>query len=212
MRNSSFWPRGMPPAIDMNLATLTPRLPFGSQLQAQARRWGWPGLLGAFSLAAALALAAIWLPSLQRQALQLSEAADAAELRAAQLSKRQAQREPGLSAPERFRAGFPAPQTRQDRVAALLALAGSHGLQPARSEFQLESRPEIGLLRYRATLPLTGSYEQLRQFIDEAQGNDPALSLDRLRLRRASANATQVEAETAWSFYMQAASAVPPSP
>ena len=89
------------------------------------------------------------------------------------------------------------------RVATLLELAGHHALEIRRSEFQLAKDKESGLLRYSVTMPLSGSYAQLRGFVEDALASDAALSLDRLRLRRASAAASTVEAELTWSFYMQ---------
>ena len=60
-----------------------------------------------------------------------------------------------------------------------------------------------GLLRYSVTMPLTGPYVQLRAFVEEALAGDGALSLDRMRLRRASTGANLVEADLTWSFYMR---------
>ena len=85
----------------------------------------------------------------------------------------------------------------------LLTLAAKNGLESKRSEFRLSPDRDSGLLRYTVTLPVAGSYGQVRRFMEEAQARDPALSLDRLRLRRASTSASVVETDLTWSFFMQ---------
>ena len=91
--------------------------------------------------------------------------------------------------------------------------AGHHALEVQRSDFELAQDKESGLLRYSLRMPLTGSYAQLRGFLADALGSDAALSLDKLRLRRASAGSPAVEADLTWSFYMRPGSmAVPGSP
>ncbi|MBC7663116.1 MAG: hypothetical protein H7276_04835 [Caulobacter sp.] len=170
---------------------------------AQARGWGWPFVTGAVVLALAGGVGLGLVPALRRESEAVALDADAAAHRAAQSGA--ALREARATGPtsDRFMAGFPAADVRQARVAALLALAVHHALELRQGEFQLGQDKATGLARYVVTLPLSGSYVQLRAFIEEALGTDAALSLDRLRLRRASTGAAVVEAELTWSFYMR---------
>jgi hypothetical protein len=170
---------------------------------AQARGWGWPFVTGAVGLALAGGIALGLAPALRRESDAVALDADAAAHRAARSGA--ALREARAIGPtsDRFVAGFPGADERQARVAALLALAVHHALELRHGEFQLGRDKATGLARYVVTLPLSGSYVQLRAFIEEALGSDAALSLDRLRLRRATASASVVEAELTWSFYMQ---------
>lgn len=170
---------------------------------AQARGWGWPGAVGLVGVIAALIAATIWLPALQRQSDAFAADTDAAELRAARLESQRRVKVPAALAPQRFRDGFPSARARQERLAALLTLAAQHGLEPRRAEFRLTQDADLGLLRYSVNMPLAGPYAQLRAFIEEAQARDPALGLDRARMRRASPNAATVEAELGWTLYMQ---------
>ena len=55
------------------------------------------------------------------------------------------------------------------------------------------------------TMPLQGSYAQIRGFIGAALLKDPALSLDSLKLRRANPQATVVDAELVWSLHSRKA-------
>ena len=170
---------------------------------AQARGWGWPLVVGAVALALGAGVALGLVPALRRQSEAIALDADLASRRAVHSGA--ALREARATGPtsDRFMAGFPAADERQARVAALLALAVHHALVLRHGEFQLGQDKATGLARYVVTLPLNGSYVQLRAFIEEALGGDAALSLDRLRLRRATAGAAVVEAELTWSFYMR---------
>ena len=171
--------------------------------QAQARAWGWPFAVGILAVAVAVVLGGLVTPATRRQASTIVAeidrvTSDARRPKANSPSSLDVEKGPG-----RFLAAFPAMGQRQARVAAVLAMAGHHGLDIRRSEFQLGRDKTSGLVRYTMAMPLEGSYAQLRGFLEEALGADTALSLDRLRLRRASATATLVEADLAWSFYMR---------
>lgn len=192
--------RQRPEAAGKPLAALSRPL---RQALRQTRGWGWPGLLGLACVAPAALLAALWLPTLQQASQRLRTEADAAQLRALRLSTRATASSRAMPPAQRYRDGFPDVRARQARVAAVIALATAHGLDPQRGEFRLSAERDIGLMRYGVTMPLIGPYEKLRAFIEEAQARDPALALDHLRLKRTSATATSIEADLNWSFYMQ---------
>ena len=172
--------------------------------RALVKAWRWPGIAGFTCLTLALVVGLIWLPSLEHESAALSAALIATERRAATLTARRLAPVTLPATPaQRFREGFPAAADRQDRLAVLLALAAKNGLESKRSEFRLAQERDSGLLRYTVTMPVAGPYSQVRQFLEEAQAHDSALSLDRLRLRRASTSASTVETDLTWSFFMQ---------
>lgn len=174
------------------------------------RASGWPGVVGAVCLAIAAGAAAWWLPAMRRESAALAAAADAAEQRTRRIAQqRRTTTDAPVSSAQRFRAAFPSALDRQDRLAAMLALAAERQLEPRRSEFQLSLDRDLGLLRYTVTMPLSGPYDQVRDFIEAVHARDPALSLDRLRLRRASAGTSVVETDLTWSLYMRTGTAAP---
>ena len=175
-----------------------------SQGRALVIAWRWPGIAGLACLTLALVVGLIWLPSLERESAALNAALRNTQRRAATWeARRLVPVTPPATPSQRFREGFPAAADRQDRLAVLLTLAAKNGLESRRSEFRLAQDRDSGLLRYTVTLPVAGSYSQVRRFMEEAQARDPALSLDRLRLRRASTSASVVETDLTWSFFMQ---------
>lgn len=190
-----------------------------SQGRALVVAWRWPGVAGLVCLTLALVVGCVWLPSLEHESAALGAAIVQAERRAAKFEvRRLTPIAPPVSPSQRFRDGFPVAVDRQDRLAVLLSLAAKNGLESRRSEFRLAQDRDSGLLRYTVTLPLTGPYSQIRKFVEEAQERDPALSLDRLHLRRVSSGVSAVETDLTWSFFMQpeavspAFSAPSPSP
>jgi hypothetical protein len=157
---------------------------------------GWPGVAGLAALA--LAVVAIVLgqrwdakaAALQAEAKQLRAKAAPVAVAAAPVSVQQ------------WQAALPPSTDRQQRLADLLELSIRLELNGARTEHRLATSE--GLERLRVTMPLTGSYAQIRRFIAAALEHDPALSLDAVKLRRASPMATDVDAELQWSLHGRA--------
>ena len=73
-------------------------------------------------------------------------------------------------------------------------LARSSGLDLAQGEYRLERRAS-GLWAYRVTLPVRGSYSQLRAFLGVLLTSMPTASIDALRFERKKAADTQLEAQ-----------------
>lgn len=169
------------------------------------RRWqrllralGWPGLAGVAALvlaAAALLLGQRW--DAQAVALQ----AEARQLRARAAPMIAAAAVP-ISV-QQWQAALPPATERQQRLADLLELSIRLDLNGARTEHRLSTSE--GLERLRVTMPVTGSYAQVRRFIGAALEHDPALSLDSIKLRRVSPMAAEVDAELQWSLHGRAA-------
>ncbi len=167
-------------------------------VKALVKTLGWPGLLGI----AALALAIVAVVLGQRWDVQATKLqAEARELRT--------QARPAVaaaSAPisvQQWQASLPPSSSRQQRLADLLELSIRLDLSGARTEHRLSSSE--GLERLRVTMPVTGSYAQVRRFVGAALEHDPALSLDGIKLRRVSPVSASVDAELQWSLHGRAA-------
>lgn len=179
-------------------------------MRARLKQWrqqalaalGLPGLLGLAALAAALALQLGLSQPLQAREAELAE--QAARLQRQLRQQRLAGTLPeDRGTPQRWLAALPAAVQREQRLAALLRLSAEQGLSGSRTEHRLSR--EGGLERLRVSMPLQGSYAQLRRLIEAALRQDPALSLDSLKLRRAGADQPLLEAELQWSLFSQSA-------
>lgn len=157
---------------------------------------GWPGLSGL----AALLLAAVAIVLGQRWDAQA--AALQAEAHALRAKARPAVAAAVPVSVQQWQATLPAAGERQQRLADLLELSIRLELNGARTEHRLATAE--GLERLRVTMPVTGSYDQLRRFISAALEHDAALSLDSIKLRRVSPMSADVDAELQWSLHGRA--------
>lgn len=176
-----------------------------------AARWRQPqrlrvvlALLGCVAWAGALALGFAWLPAQRQQLVAMRDAVASSAAMAARRSDRLATPPlRSMSPAERFKIGFASTPARQQRLEALLDVVARHGLQWQRSELRQTREAALAMARYQITLPLTGSYGAIRAMVNEALLADPGLSLDRLRVSRASLSGSSLEAETVWSLWMR---------
>ena len=167
-------------------------------LRAIFKKLGGPGLAGL----AALLLAAVALVLGQRWDAQAT--ALQAEARALRAKARPAAIATAVPVSvQQWQANLPAAAQRQQRLADLLELSIRLDLNGARTEHRLATSE--GLERLRVTMPVTGSYAQVRRFIGAALEHDPALSLDSIKLRRLSPMSAEVDAELQWSLHGRAA-------
>lgn len=157
---------------------------------------GWPGLAGV----AALLLASVVIVLGERWDAQA--AALQAEAQALRAKARPVTATAVPVSTQQWQAALPASAERQQRLADLLELSIRLELNGARTEHRLSTAE--GLERLRVTMPVTGSYAQLRRFIGAALEHDPALSLDAVKLRRVSPMSADVDAELQWSLHGRA--------
>jgi Tfp pilus assembly protein PilO len=166
------------------------------------KAWGWPGAVAVAILALAASAAGYAARCLKYEAAAVAQV-NLLDARIRNVAKVQ-----GI-APVQTRADWlaslPEADARQRRLADLLEISIREGLNSTRTEHQLSVDQAVGLERLRVTMPIQGSYAQIRQFIGAALAHDPALSLDSLRLRRPSPQSNQVEAELVWSMHAQSA-------
>lgn len=158
------------------------------------RRWGWPGLAAAALalLSAVLALGA---------APQWRAQAEAADRDAARSARSAAEQPDAAQRDDTLLRSLPARGSAPQRLADLLALAELHGVTVARSEQRLAREPGLPVERLQVSMPVHGRYAELRAFIDAALTADAGLSLDSLRLQRATGAGGGVDAELQWSLH-----------
>jgi hypothetical protein len=94
----------------------------------------------------------------------------------------------------RFYTLFPPASELTAELERMHRIARGAGLDLAQGEYRLERRA-AGLWAYRVTLPVRGTYPQLRSFLAAVTKDMPIASIDALRFERKRAADTQLEAQ-----------------
>lgn len=103
---------------------------------------------------------------------------------------------------ERFQQRFPAFSEAPALVLKLHAIAAANGLLLETGEYQLVKDRNWNIARYQITLPLKGSYPQVRLFLAQLLDEIPALSLDEISIKRDSINARSAETRVRLTAYL----------
>jgi Tfp pilus assembly protein PilO len=110
---------------------------------------------------------------------------------------------PGQTA-EKLAALYEHLQTREqttDLLARLYAAGNAAGVDLRAADYRLQ-QGGARIERYEITLPVAGSYPQIRTFLGKALADIPALSLDKVSFRKQRANDAQVQADMHLTFHI----------
>ncbi len=91
-----------------------------------------------------------------------------------------------------------------DWLAKLHGIAKAQGLYSSAGDYRLEESKHR-LERYRITLPLSGTYSQIRAFLVIALAECPVLAIDQVSFRRRAASEPRVDADVALTLYLRRA-------
>jgi hypothetical protein len=96
---------------------------------------------------------------------------------------------------------FERPERTDEWLAKVYGVATASGLELRSGDYRLaESRERIE--RYQITLPVTGSYAQIRSFLEGVLAEIPVLSLDHVSFRRKAANEARIDAEVVLTLHL----------
>ena len=154
---------------------------------------GWPGMLGLALLACSgafyvstLAPQQLRIADLHQESLQLRQRAKSA---ANDLPQSPAEK---LAA---FYAYFPPSKNLPDLLQRIFDAAKQQSLVLEHGEYRALKDSAGNLMRYQFTLPVRGSYPQIRKFVDGALGGVPALALDSIQFERRKIGDASVDAK-----------------
>lgn len=82
--------------------------------------------------------------------------------------------------------------------------ADAAGIELARGDYRLVHETGVGYRTYQFTLPLSGDYPAIREFVAGLLAEEPALSLNSLLVRRDSIETPQLEAILRFTLYLEA--------
>ena len=175
------------------------------------RRWGnrvfnhlgWPGVVGVSLIALAVVAWLSWVRPEMRALQDLQRENASLRTRIAQIAKQGIPEQGSQSELDRFYSFFAStPVTAW--LDKLYTAAATEELQLDQGEYRLVNDKSGKLLRYQITLPVTGSYLQLRQFIERALVDVPVAALDDISFKRENINATQVQARIKLTLFLRA--------
>ncbi len=172
------------------------------RVNAGLRRLGGSGVIG---IGVLLACAGFWVSALAPLVEELAAQHLALERLRARAPYQPVSAAGGREAElRRFQSLFPAAAALTDELERLHRLARRAGLDLAQGEYRLERRA-AGLWSYRVTLPVRGSYPQLRDFVGAVLKDMPVASIDALRFERKKALERQLDAEIRLTIHVRPA-------
>jgi hypothetical protein len=102
----------------------------------------------------------------------------------------------------RFYSLFPTLDQLPAQLDRIYGLARDARLELLQAEYRLDRRGD-GLVPYRITLPLRGSYPQVRNFISATLQSVPNASIDALRFERKSVGDVKLDAQVRLTVYFR---------
>jgi hypothetical protein len=101
---------------------------------------------------------------------------------------------------------FPAEGDASLWIGKLVALAASRGINLNDGEYKA-TRDKVGkLVRFQMTLPVNGTYLQIRKFLSDLQGTLPVIALENVQFERQKVADPKVEATIKLVLYLEQAS------
>jgi hypothetical protein len=174
-------------------------------LNSWLRRLGAAGVLG---LGVLIACAAFWLSALRPAQQELAAQHAALESMRARSPYQPVATGGRAEELRRFYNLFPGVGELTGEVERLHRLARGARLELAQGEYRLERRP-AGLWSYRVTLPVRGSYPQVREFLSAVLKHMPNASIEALRFERKKAAETQLEAQVRVTLHVRPSGETP---
>ncbi len=170
------------------------------RLRDEVERLGRSGVVGVALVAFAVALYLSTVAPLQAERARL--AGEAARLE--QRPQASAAAEKGTPAEQlaTFYAFLPPPQSSPDWLGKINAAAKAKGLVLRSGEYKLDRVADQKFARYQITLPVAGTYTQIRGFVGQVLADVPAAALEEITLRRESAASPTLEARIRLTLYL----------
>lgn len=103
---------------------------------------------------------------------------------------------------ERFYRTFPQDARVPDLLDTVFGAAEANGVVLAQGQYKLTRESNARLNRYQLTLPVNGTYVQIRRFLTQLLNELPILSLDNVRLERETIAETALKAQIDLTLFL----------
>lgn len=168
----------------------------------EASRLSWRGIAGVALIVVAAAIVLTTLLPAQHRAQSVR--AEVAELRTRLKSSGES---PNVAPPratqlENYYAFFPTVESLPDWVGRVHTAAARNDLALESGDYLLERRKDARLAQYQITLPVHGSYAQIRGFVAEVLEKVPAAALEDVVVKRENIGVPTLEARVRFVLYL----------
>jgi Tfp pilus assembly protein PilO len=175
-------------------------------LMRQVYRAGWPGAAGVALLVLCAAFYLSQFQGQQQRTIGLERELSSLRNRPQQTAT---PARSALTTDEQlaaFYAYFPSKAKTADILATLYAEAAKQSLRIERAEYRAVGDPVGRITRYQITLPVHGSYVQIRRFVAGLLTDIPVASIENVQFQRQKAGDASVEAKIRLVLYLGGAS------
>jgi Tfp pilus assembly protein PilO len=163
------------------------------------RRLGWPAAVGA---GLAVFAAVFWFSGLREAQAQLAQTqAEIVALRDGRTIDRDAERLGVQARLAEFREFFPPAAAVPETLASIHDAAQAHGVLLERAEYKETRDKASPLVRYQVSLPLRGSYPQIRAWLADVMNGNASAVLEDFALKRDEVGSETLEARARLSIY-----------
>lgn len=109
-----------------------------------------------------------------------------------------------------FMAFFPLADSTAHWLERLYAAAEKEQLVLAQGIYKVRGESAVGLVAYQVTLPVRGSYPQVRRFIGQVLAEVPAASLESVQFQREKSADGAIDAKVVFALHLRAGEAAKP--
>lgn len=102
-----------------------------------------------------------------------------------------------------FRTRLAALEDQREHLKALFKEAANAGITLAQGDYRQRPEADCNCFALQVTLPIRGTYPQIRSFVDAILERLPALSLDEISFRRDNVKALAVDARLRLTLYLK---------
>jgi len=176
--------------------------PIHSAIQSGVALLGWPGIVG---LGLIVFVGAFYFSTLRSDAARVEDLRrQVAQARAVRAASADGSGASATSAEKlaAFYGFFPQTNDLPDLLGKVFAAADAQGLQLAQGEYRVAKDNAGSLTQFQFTLPVRGTYPQIRKFVDAAMVDVSALSLDGIHFERQKVGDPTVDANIKFALYL----------